>query len=231
MARNAPRSASAARAARAPAGPSRRGRRPARPRSAATRARILAAALPAFARHGFEGASTRQIAAAADVNQGLITYHFAGKLALWQAAVDDVFARLRASLDERRAELDGADAATRVRLAVRHFVRFSAENPELHRLMAQEGKSDGPRLRWLVERHVRPLFELSTSLIREAQRAGFAPPLEPIHLHYVLIGAAAHPFVVAPEFQLLCGRDPAAAGGIDAYAAAIEQLLLSGRKS
>jgi AcrR family transcriptional regulator len=202
-----------------------------RPRSAATRQRILAAALPAFARLGFDGASTREIAAAAGVNQGLITYHFASKQALWQAAADDVFGRLRASLEERRAEALRADAATRVRLAIRHFVRFSAENPELHRLMAQEGKSDGPRLRWLVERHVRPLFEVSTALIREAQRAGFAPPIEPIHLHYVMIGAAAHLFVVAPEFRLLCGRDPAEAGGIEAHAAAIEQILLSGRKS
>jgi AcrR family transcriptional regulator len=50
--------------------------------------RILSAALSAFAERGFEGATTREIAAAAGVPHGLITYHYESKQALWEAAVD-----------------------------------------------------------------------------------------------------------------------------------------------
>src|SRR5262245_36084658 len=72
------------------AGASRAGQRRARE----TRERIVAAALEAFAERGFDGARTRDIAARAGVNQGLITYHFASKDALWKAAADHIFALL-----------------------------------------------------------------------------------------------------------------------------------------
>ena len=45
---------------------------------------------------------------------------------------------------------------------------------ELHRLMVEEGKTDGPRMQWLVDRHVRPLYEASRVLIEAAQREGRA---------------------------------------------------------
>ena len=45
-----------------------------------TRQRILAAALDAFSQHGFDGTTTRAIAAAADVNLGLIAYSAAALL-------------------------------------------------------------------------------------------------------------------------------------------------------
>lgn len=128
-------------------------------RAVDTRERIIAAALDAFADLGFDGATTRDIAERAGVNQGLITYHFAGKLALWQAAVDDIFARLRASLGVHAAALRDAEPPTRLRLMIRHYVRFAAAHPQLHRLMVQEGKHDGPRMQWLVDEHVQPLYE------------------------------------------------------------------------
>jgi AcrR family transcriptional regulator len=194
-------------------------------RSVDTRARIVEAALAAFADLGFDGATTRDIAERAGVNQGLITYHFSGKLALWQAAVDEIFATLRAHFAAHVPALADADAATRLRLLVRHYVRFAAAHPELHRLMMQEGKHDGPRMQWLVDRHVRPLYELSTGLLAEAQRAGVVPHVPVLHLHYILIGAVAHLFVVAPECRRLTGRDPLRNAAIDAHADAISAVL------
>lgn len=190
-----------------------------------TRARIVRAALSAFADLGYDGATTRDIAERAGVNQGLITYHFAGKLPLWQAAVDDIFDTLRAHFAAHAPALAEADAATRLRLMVRHYVRFAAAHPELHRLMMQEGKHDGPRMQWLVDRHVRPLYEFSTGLIAEAQRAGLVPNVPPLHLHYLLIGAVAHLFVVAPEIRRLSGTDPMRAASIEAHADAVTAVL------
>ncbi len=200
-------------------------RRPQR-RAADTRERIVAAALRAFAEHGFDGATTRAIADAAGVPQGLIAYHFAGKEALWRAAMDHIFGLLRGSLDARGAALASADAPARLRELLRHFVRFSAAHPELHRLMIQEGKRDAARTRWLVETHVRPLYAFTSTLLRALQREGLAPRLPLVSLYYMLIGAACHMFVVAPECRQLTGVDPHAPSVIEAHADALMTLLL-----
>src|SRR4051794_38780989 len=104
-----------------------------RPSGLETRRAILDAALDLFSERGFDGASTRSIAARAGVTQPLLNYHFAGKEELWRAAVDDLFGRFRSSMDIRLSGLRGVDDVTIAKLMVRHFVEFSAANPELHR--------------------------------------------------------------------------------------------------
>ena len=54
--------------------------------AAATKERILSVAREAFARHGFDGATVRSIAAEADVAPNLITRYFGGKGGLFRAA-------------------------------------------------------------------------------------------------------------------------------------------------
>lgn len=53
-----------------------------------TRAALVQAALKLFGRQGFDGTSTRQIAAEAKANIGSIAYHFGGKEGLRAAAAD-----------------------------------------------------------------------------------------------------------------------------------------------
>lgn len=55
-----------------------------------TRHRLIAAALAVFGRDGFDGVSTRRIAAAADVNVAAIAYHFGGKRGLYMAVARTV---------------------------------------------------------------------------------------------------------------------------------------------
>jgi len=202
-------------------------RKPAAPRRRAPAApapeRILSAALAAFAERGFDGATTREIAAAAAVPQGLVTYHYASKQALWEAAADWMFSDLAAEFRSAAEALRDVDPATRLRATLKRFARFVARRPELHCFMTHEGSHDGPRLRWLVDRHIRPLFEGSTALIREA-----APGIDAAHLHYVLIGAIAHVFAVAPEFARVTGRDARAPEMVEAHANAVVDLLVDG---
>src|SRR6476620_5235441 len=92
------------------AGPAATGEtRSGRPSADATRERILDAALDLFADRSFDGASTREIAARAGVSQPSLAYHFQGKEALWQAAVDRLFAELRSVLGGRLDGLRGVD--------------------------------------------------------------------------------------------------------------------------
>ena len=115
------------------------------------------------------------------------------------------------------------DPVARWRAVTKAFLRFVARHPELHCLMTHEGAHDGPRLRYLVDRHVLPIFEASTSLIHEA-----VPGVDAAHLHYVLIGAVAHLFAVAPEFERVTGRDPRTPEMVEAHAAAVVDWLIDG---
>jgi TetR/AcrR family transcriptional regulator len=191
-----------------------------------TRERILAAALEGFATLGYDGLTTRDIAARARANQGLVTYYFGSKERLWKEVVDRLFAALQATFAGGPPTAAGADLRIRLRDAVRQFVRFSAAHPELHRLIVQEGKSGGARMRWLIDRHVRPLWAAALALIEAAQAAGLAPRVPPFHLVYILIGAGTHIFTVAPECRRLAGRDPADPAVIDAHADALLAILV-----
>ncbi len=109
---------------------------------------------------------------------------------------------------------------------MKRFVRFAARHPELQRFMTHEGSHDGPRLRWLVQRHMRPLFEPSIGAVREA-----LPHVDATHLHYALLGAMSHAFAVAPEFALVTGRDALAPETVEAHASSVVGLAASTARS
>jgi AcrR family transcriptional regulator len=54
------------------------------------RDRLIQAGIQVFARYGFEGATTRQLAEAAGVNQAAIPYYFGGKEKLYHAVVEHI---------------------------------------------------------------------------------------------------------------------------------------------
>ncbi len=192
-----------------------------------TSERILVAALEAFAEKGFDGATTREIAARAGVNLGLLQYHFGGKSKLWRAAVDRAFAELRSGLETVLEDSSLADERERTRLLIRGYVRFVARHPEFVRMMHDEGKRRGPRMRWLVDRHVKPLYEVTSALMRRAQERGLLPDhVDPIHFHYVLAGSVGLIFHQAEECKRLAGLDPADPAMVEDHARVVEHLFL-----
>ncbi|AKH44198.1 AcrR family transcriptional regulator [Altererythrobacter atlanticus] len=64
------------------------------------KSRLMDVAVAHFGRRGFEGASTRDIATAADTAMSSITYHFGGKEGLYLACADHIAAQIR----ERQTE-------------------------------------------------------------------------------------------------------------------------------
>ena len=173
-----------------------------------TRPRIIEAAREAFSTMGFEGASLRSVAKEAGVQHQLATYYFKTKEELWMAVMDELATGFFDQLGERIRGLEGVDAATKLRLVVREFVKYSAENPQLHRLMTMEGRKESERLVWLVKRHISRFFAISTKLIREAQASGVVRPGDAGQLHYCTIGIATAAFSLAPEYRLVTGNDP-----------------------
>src|SRR5260370_29540608 len=127
-------------------------------RSIETRDRILQAAATEFAEHGFEGASTRTVAANADVQHTLVTYHFKSKDGLWRAVLSSLNERFAGMYRSRLEGLRGVDASTKLRLILTDFIRFSAENPSFHWLMSLEATTGGRRMNWLITTNPRNFF-------------------------------------------------------------------------
>ena len=196
-----------------------------RPSADATRDRILEAAIDLFSEQSFDGASTREIAQRAGVTQPLVNYHYRSKDDLWRAAVDALFERLNTTMATRNDGLRGVDAVTTAKLVVREFITFSARNPELHRIITQESKTDSHRMDYLVDRHVRPLYEETVAMFERLAREGAVPPVPPAHLYYILTGAGPTMFVLGPECRRLTGLDPQSDAVIEAHADAVCALL------
>lgn len=196
-----------------------------RPTADPTRERIVSAAVELFSESSFDGATTRQIAARAHVTQPLLNYHFRSKEDLWKAAVDSLFARLNETVLGRATGLRGVDGIVAAKLVVREFVTFSAHHPQLHRIITQESKADSPRMDYLVDRHVRPIYERTVRMFDELKAAGAVPDIPSSHLYYLLTGAGPTIFVLGPECRRLTALDPADEAVVATHADAVCLLL------
>ena len=188
-----------------------------------TRNRIVVAAAKTFSERGFRAASTRDIAARAGVNQGLITYYFRNKQELWKAAAARILDQLREVLEQPVEGIDATDQRALARERIREYVRFAAAHPELFRLMVEEGKQADARMRWLVDTHMKPFYERFARLAENnlgLERA-FLP-----HAFYTMAGGASMIFAIRPECRRLTGLDPADEQVIETHAEFMARLLV-----
>ena len=132
-----------------------------------TRDRILAAAIDLFSERSFDGATTarhrrarRRHPAVAELPLPLEGRAVAGGGRRAVRHAERHHARAHAT------GYAGVDELTSAKLLVREFITFSARHPQLHRIITQESKADGPRMDYLVERHVRPLYEQHRRAVR-----------------------------------------------------------------
>ena len=100
-----------------------------------TRAALVRAALKLFGRQGFDGTSTREIAAEAKANIGSIAYHFGGKEGLHLACADFVVEKIQAiarpALAEAEAASDAETAAEGLKKSIERIVSFFVASPEV----------------------------------------------------------------------------------------------------
>src|SRR5512143_1827299 len=103
-----------------------------------TKGRILKAAEEVFAARGFEGASTREIAARAGVNISSLHYHWASKETLYLAVFHDVFDHIVALL-QRTLDAMRADGLSERRAVIDHAMTvlfdWFADHPNIPKLL------------------------------------------------------------------------------------------------
>lgn len=144
--------------------------------SAARRRQILAAAARVFAQKGFHGATTREIAAAADVAEGTLYNYFESKA--------DVLVQLIDSVDS--AEERGADLAAGLELSPRRFLgsfveeRLSRRLPEMEVLFSlmPEIIADPEVRRRVYDKHALPEMAAFEEHLRQRIDLGQVRPLD-----------------------------------------------------
>lgn len=100
-----------------------------------TRNALLHAALKLFGQNGFDGTSTRDIAAAAKANIGSIAYHFGGKEGLRTACAQYIVATVRGLaaqttiFDDSNA-LDETAAHAQLEIVIERMVTFIVASPQ-----------------------------------------------------------------------------------------------------
>ena len=146
---------------------------------------ILSAARRCFARHGFAGTTTKSVAAAASISEGLLFKHFPSKSALYAEILAD-----ECEADPGLNRLLGLEPSTEtlvvlIRCMVRHFQEVVAapdqEDAQRLRLMVTSHLDDGEFARLLYEKIgnlIGPVFVASLEravAAGDAMRAGCEP--------------------------------------------------------
>src|SRR5258707_4251826 len=163
---------------------------------------ILSAAKRCFARYGFAGTTTRSIAVAASISEGLLFKHFPTKSALYAEILAE-----ECEADPALHELLGLEPSTEtlvilVRGMVGHFLHVSdapdQEEAQRLRLMVSSHLDDGEFARLLFEKIGDLIGPVFTTSLERAVAAGDASKVgrEPLNLfwfahHTVLMAALA----------------------------------------
>ena len=197
-------------------------------RSLLTQQKLLDAAIQAFSEQGFKGTSTRDIAERAGVHHPLITYHFKNKDLLWRAAANRVFKDFRRSLAASLEDYQGENPKERMAALIRAYVYYAKAYPALHKVMVQEASYPSPRLDWLIETHLKPLFDETFGMLEELQRLGVAPPGDPKLLFNMIRLSTGGLLALANELKSSSDIDVDEDGMLDEIARMTVDIFLPG---
>jgi AcrR family transcriptional regulator len=180
-------------------------------RSASTRTKLIRAARALFARKGYAGVGTEEIARRAGVTRGALYHQFPAKEDLFLA----VYEQVEQELTKRVAGLlgDVASPFAALRAGIRAFLE-ACRTSEVQRIVLIDGPAVLGWERWreVAERNGLGLME---SAVRAAVEAGEIAPLAVEPLAHLLMGAL-------DEAALLVVRAP---DSTEAVAATFERLI------
>lgn len=161
------------------------------------RQQILEVATRLFARQGFEGTTTRQIAESAEVNEAIIFRHFATKEDLYWAVIEDQ-CRIRAGREKLEQALSsGRDDEHILATIAREFLSRDATLPRLLLFSALERHEVSHRF---FKVHVASYYEVLGEYIRERITQGIFREVDPILAARAFFGMLVYHFQVQELF-------------------------------
>src|SRR4029453_6739620 len=136
---------------------------------ALTRKRLLNAAFQSFSRDGFHGATTREIARRAKVNEVTLFRHFRNKKQLLRAVLEHGLAR-----DTALMESLSWNEGLRKHVAeyARHYLHHLEEKEALARALVAEVRLFPPAVRQICAEVIGPLRQRLIDSLNRAQRGG-----------------------------------------------------------
>jgi TetR/AcrR family transcriptional regulator len=166
--------------------------------SRSSRDSILEAALKAFAREGFEGASMPKVARMAQVAPPLIHYYFGAKDNLWRETVDHSLGQLcrqAVSILEATRALAPLD---RLRAILQAYTLFAARHPDQFVMIMAEAQSDSDRFAWVQENYTRTLLGGVKSNLDEAISQKVVKPIDTSRMTMMMVGSILLYFTISP---------------------------------
>jgi len=190
--------------------------------------RILAAATAEFARYGLGGARVDRIAARAGANKRMLYYYFGNKDALFLAALEAAYARIRSA--EQALALEHLAPRQALRRLVEFTWRYFLDNPEFMTLLNSENLHQGRHVRGskLVRALHSPLVETLRAVLRRGERAGiFRRGVDPVQLYISIAGEGY--FYLSNRYTLshIFGRDLMAPRALQARARHIADMIVN----
>jgi len=185
---------------------------------------ILEAALKAFARDGFDGASLPRIADMAGIAHPLIHYHFGSKDNLWRETVDFALGDLSRQAAAIRTASRGLSPLDRLRVLVRAFTHFAARCPDHFGLVFAEARSDSERFAWIQDNYTAAFMDSVKAVIEEAQAQKQIRVLPLGNLAFMLMGSMLLYFTFNPTLPKDADIDQLA----DEHAELLLDIMLNG---
>jgi TetR/AcrR family transcriptional regulator len=195
----------------------------------ATTEQILDAAFRAFATRGYDGVSVRTLNRELGVSHNLIHQRFRSKQGLWYAAVDRAFGSQVSTL-ATTFDPTLTDPLDQLNHAIRRFLHYSAEHPELLGLMNIEGRVESDRLDYIHDNYVAPALAPLGRLLEFLTSHGRIRPISLRALLFLIAHGAAAPFTLTPLARRLDATDPLDPAQIDRHSAMIADILTNGLK-
>jgi TetR/AcrR family transcriptional regulator len=187
---------------------------------------VLAAALRAFATHGYAGVSLRTLNRDLGVSHNLLHQRFGSKWAIWRAAVDWGFGGLVEEL--KAADREHDDPVERLRTFIRTFVTVSARRPELLRIAEAESSQPSDRLDYLCDTYILPMADHFRPIYHQLLAAGRIRPIPLETIFYMITSGGAALYANDAMTSRLFGQLPRTESDTERHADAAADLLVGG---
>ena len=155
------------------------------------REQIVEAAMRCFADRGFEGTTTRMLARAAGVSEGLIFRHFPTKKSLYRAIIARRILESPAGMMPAEAAERNDDRAVLSSIASTLVARVS-KDPSFMRLMFYSALEGAPLSRMFYQARVRRVRRFLASYLERRMKAGALRVADPVAAAGAFMGMVAN---------------------------------------